>query len=133
MHVSKSYCVKIQQSLLGVQDYVPLSCNRLDDKDLYQLFVTTADQLMEDANPHHLLEKEQLLADLMLSIFEAAGAKKPLEELPQFSHTAAKKILQENLEENLSIEDLANQLQSNPFTLIRQFKKAVGTLLTRIV
>lgn len=124
LYLDVDWCLQVQRGLWQVESFVPVTSICLVDAHLYQWYTATMKCLMD--NRMHLLQKEQELADLLGEIFSRAcrphqDQARPPEQIEHF-----KKLLSENLEEDLSLNAFASQLKANLYTLLRQFKASHG-------
>ena len=123
LYLQTGWCGRLQQSLWQVDQFVPVQLALLDDSSLYRNYINTMEIL---AAPHPLLEKEQLLIDLLTAIFlRACTSREPALQEPLHIELL-KKRLAENLAEDLSLDQLAAEFSVNPCSLIRRFKAASG-------
>ncbi|TFB32349.1 AraC family transcriptional regulator [Pseudomonas sp. F01002] len=73
------------------------------------------------------LERETILLDLVTQLFERSGA--PIEPVSTAEQHAVQKIkrkLEDEFDQHLSLEELAQLVNLDPLYLIRVFKKSVG-------
>jgi AraC-like DNA-binding protein len=77
-------------------------------------------------NDGDLLEKEQLLVELMENIFLHACEPADVKSGPSLHIEQLKRQLSTNLDRDTSMSQIAKKLQANPYTLLRQFKAATG-------
>ena len=123
LYLSTDWCLQVQQSLWQAAAFLPVVTSLVEDEDLYRRFMDAVACLMGDT---HLMEKEQALADLAAALFQRccrttrAAAASP----PHIAHL--KNCLADDLEEDLTLADLAGEIGANPYTLLRQFKQATG-------
>ncbi len=73
-----------------------------------------------------LLEKEQILVELVENIFLQACEPAAVESEPSLHIEKLKRHLSTNLDIDTSMNQIALKLQANPYTLLRQFKAATG-------
>lgn len=117
------WCLLLQQSLWELDRFRPVTTTLLEDPSIYQQFLNVMVVLWEDGD---LLEKEQLLVDLVGSIFIQACQPGAENDEPSAYMEQLKLRLGADLDENISLEQIAANLQANPYTLLRQFKTATG-------
>ena len=123
LYLATDWCLQVQQSLWQTAAFLPVATSLVEDEDLHRRFMDAMACLMGDT---HLMEKEQALADLAASLFRRccrttrAAAVSP----PHIAHL--KHGLAGDLEEDLTLADLAGEIGANPYTLLRQFKQATG-------
>lgn len=124
LHLDVDWCYRVQKSLWNVASFVPAEKIRLEDQDLYDRYCRTVQHLMSQTV--HLLEKEQYLVALCSDIFsKACHFETGQYEVPE-NIERLKVLLGDNLNEDLTLESLAAELQANPYTLLRRFKAVTG-------
>lgn len=123
LYLDVNWCLQIQQSLWGNKTFTPVKNILLEESIIYKKFINTMNTLMDN---EFLLDKEQKLADLVENIF--LKACKPTNYIEEKSNKIEnfKLKLSSNLEDDISIRDIAVALKANPYTLLRQFKSAFG-------
>lgn len=124
LYLDVGWCLQVQRGLWGVESLQKFTTIRLDDGGLYKQYVYAIQKLM--APGIHLLQKEQLLHELMSEIFQRSSwQQQPAEQLP-VNIQIIKKRLGDDLEKDMTLDELAGELGLNPYTMLRQFKKATG-------
>lgn len=124
LYLDVDWCLSVQKSLWNVDSFVPVERIRLDDPLLYNRFCKAVAQLMGD--DVHLLEKEQLLVELVWEIFKRACKPQSNQAHAPENIQKLKELLGGSLRDDLTMELLARQLGANPYTLLRQFKINTG-------
>jgi AraC-like DNA-binding protein len=127
LHLDVEWCVQIQKSLWHTDTFIPTTCSRLDDENLYLQYIEMMESLMNHGV--HLLEKEHLLLDLLAAIFRKSvlRQKNLQERSPSTGEVERlKELLASELQEELTLDDLARQLGANPYTMLRRFKANTG-------
>lgn len=82
-------------------------------------------QLIEKSTPS--LERETILLDLVTQLFERSGAPiEPVSVAEQHAVQRIKRKLEDEFDQHLSLEELAQLVNLDPLYLIRVFKKSVG-------
>src|SRR4030042_1670056 len=66
LHLDIKWCLQLQQSLWQLETFCPVNTILLEDNSVYHQFINTMESLMDEGD---LLEKEQMLADLVENIF----------------------------------------------------------------
>ncbi len=124
LYLDIDWCLEIQKSLWHIDSFVPVTTICLVDDLLYQRYTAIMECLMDEQV--HLLKKEQELAKLLADIFSRAC--KPYQECvnPPEQIERFKSLLSQNLEQDLSLNTFAVQLEANLYTLLRQFKVSQG-------
>lgn len=124
LYLDVDWCRAVQQSLWRVGAFVPVTLPVLEHSGLYRLYGRVMAVLMD--REAHLLEKEQLLIELIGRIFKKACGPQPGKRLPREDIERLKAAMGGNLREELTLEALARATDANPYTLLRRFKAATG-------
>ena len=127
LYLDVQWCLDIQKSLWNIETFIPISCVRLTDDILFAQYIEVMENLMN--LEVHLLEKEQLLLDLMATIFKRCAlpqASSPVSNRQSKQVEHLKTLLSTELQEELTLADMARQVGANPYTLLRRFKASVG-------
>jgi AraC-like DNA-binding protein len=117
------WCLQLQQSLWELETFCPVNTILLEDNSVYQQFINTMESLMSEGD---LLEKEQMLVDLVENIFLQACEPVAVKNESSLQIEELKLQLSMNLDLDISMRELALKLQANPYTLLRQFKTKTG-------
>jgi AraC-like DNA-binding protein len=117
------WCLQLQQSLWHVDTFRPVRTMLLEDKPLYRQYTDTVTSVMAAGD---LLEKEQRLAGLVEKIFRQACEPAAEKSEPALHIEQLKRHLGANLDADISLSQIAEKLQANPTSLLRQFKAATG-------
>lgn len=126
LYLDVDWCLQVQQSLWPVYSFTPVDLIRLDDQGLYNRYCQTMQHLMQKQMP--LMEKEQLLVTLVSEVF-TKSCSMPIvtgNDPSTSSIALLKDALSSSLRDELTLEMLGTRFQTNPYTLLRQFKKATG-------
>ena len=123
LFLQTDWCLQVQQSLWQTETFLPVGTILLADDALYRMFIDTMACLM---GPTLLMEKEQILAGLAEGIFRQCCCPEAEADDPPRHIEYLKRCLQEDLEEDLTLSQMAGALGANPYTLLRQFKKTTG-------
>lgn len=123
LYLDVDWCLQLQQSLWQLEAFNPVNTILLNDNSLYQQYLNTMESLMDKGD---LLEKEQILVDLVENIFLRACEPAAVKSEPSLQIEKLKQQLSMNLAVDTSMRQLASELQANPYTLLRQFKQATG-------
>lgn len=124
LYLDVDWCLRLQKTLWAVETFVPVATIRIDSSRLYEQYIQVMKTLMD--TKYDLLEKEQLLLELMAAIFQKACPENEKALTTPANVESLRLELGENLRENISLESLAEQTGANPYTLLRQFRKATG-------
>ena len=124
LYLDPSWCYHVQQSMWDVSSFIELEKIRIDDEPLYSRYCMTMEQLMDERV--HIQEKEQLLFELASDVFSLACSPQKIQTKKSKGLEQLKTVLREELQKDLPITSLAKTFSSNPYTLIRRFKKITG-------
>lgn len=123
LYLDLDWCLQVQQSLWQNSSFFPVDCAYAKDPALYELFVDTAECLMDVS---HLLEKEQHLATFVEAVFaRCCSPVVPVQGHPE-KVAELKEWLSGNLDEDLPLERFAQAEKVNPYTLLRNFRNTYG-------
>jgi len=123
LYLDADWCLKLQQSLWQVKTLMPFNRILLEDKSLYRQYIQSMDLLMGQLE---LLEKERILIELVENIFLQACSALTEKSTPNLSIERLKQQLSHNLDKDISLGQLALAFNVNSYTLLRQFKAALG-------
>ncbi|SHO42800.1 AraC family transcriptional regulator [Desulfopila aestuarii] len=124
LYLDIDWCLTVQKSLWEVDHFIPFAAIRIDDSALYQQYCSTAEQLF--APDIHLQEKEQILVELASAVFLLGCSPQNATEQISGDIDLLKRMLQEDLHKDLTLNSLAASLNANPYTLLRKFKAETG-------
>jgi AraC-like DNA-binding protein len=123
LYLDVDWCLQLQQSLWQLETFSPVNIILLEDNSTYQQYITMMESLMDEGE---LLEKEQLLVDLVENVFLQACEPATVRSEPSLQIEKLRLQLSMNLDRDTSMRQLALELQANPYTLLRNFKAATG-------
>jgi len=123
LYLDVEWCLQLQQSLWQLETFSPVNTILLEDNSVYQQYINTMESLMDEGD---LLEKEQILVDIVENIFLQACEPAAVKSEPSLQIEQLKLQLSMNLDIDTSMRQLSLKLQANPYTLLRQFKAATG-------
>ncbi len=123
LYLDVDWCLQLQQSLWQLETFSPVTTILLEDNSVYQQYIDTMGSLMGEGD---ILEKEQILVDLVENIFLHACEPAAIKSEPSLQIEQLKLQLSINLDIDTSMNQMAIKLQANPYTLLRQFKAATG-------
>lgn len=124
LHLDTDWCLRVQQAMWEVDRFVVPEKTRIDDEALYELFCRAMEALADENLP--LLEKEQILFDLVRGIFSAACRPRTAKNVGQDNIEKLKTLLEKDLDQDLTLNSLSETMGINPYTLIRRFKSLTG-------
>lgn len=124
LHLDVAWCIKVQQSMWQTDEFSESGSIRIDKHMLYDQYCRVINALFDQDT--YLQDKEQQLYDLACAIFnEVCCPRNPTK--PRNENTdRLRRLLQQDLKNDLTIDTLAHKLDANPYTLIRSFKSATG-------
>lgn len=123
LYLDVNWCLTVQQSLWEVEEFVPSSTIKLGDARLYDSYCHAMDKLL---SPIHLQEKEQLLYEIACEVFTGCCSPTARPRQLPANIEQLRKLLRSDLTSDLPLNNLAEQLGANPYTLIRKFKAVTG-------
>ena len=127
LYLGLPMCLSLQQTLWQTETFLPLWPPRLADPGLFADYLHTLATLL--AADRDLLEKEEAVARLLAALFQYCASAAPAPPPPSLSAEETARLkdrLSINLDEELSLAELARQRDDNPYTLLRRFKEATG-------
>lgn len=124
LHLSTAWCFQVQQSLWKVDEFKVVEKIRIDDAKLYDSFCNTMEHMMDEKKL--LQEKELMLYELVCEVLSFACSPQDVKKAPPKYIEELKKLLSNDLHRDLPVNLLAEELDVNPYTLIRNFKTITG-------
>lgn len=125
LYLNVDYCLKIQQSIWQTNEFIRVKKPLLSDRLLYRKFIQTMTRLMK--TEPQLLEKEQILAELITNIFLTACHNNKVATHSQPEHLEKfRQFLSTNLHQDITSVEYAEKTNKNPYTLLKQFKAYFG-------
>lgn len=118
------WCLTIQKSLWETDSFVPFNVIKLDDEPLYRHYCLTLRHLLSP--DVHLQEKEQLLVELVSTVFEQSCTPRTARKSCPGDIERLKRLLKDDLARDLTLDSLADTLGTNPYALLRKFKAETG-------
>ncbi len=123
LYLEVDWCLKVQQSLWQVEAFQPTCTPLLADKSIYQQYLAV---MAAFTRQNDVLAMEQLLFELMEAVFCRCCIPKTKTTGSRLRVIELKNLLSQNLSRAVSLNEVAADLQVNPYTLLRQFKKEIG-------
>lgn len=124
LYLDVEWCTAVQNSLWNVETFISVDQIQVNDKKLYHNYCRVMQHLL--SAEIHLQEKEQLLVDLVSTIFRQVCSPQSEQISRPESIEQLKGILKQDLEKDYTLNSLASVLNSNPYTLLRRFKAETG-------
>lgn len=124
LYLDVDWCLRVQNALWGVDVFVQAEQISVDDKQLYHSYCKVMQQLLTEKI--HIQEKEQLLVDLVSTIFQKTCNPQSLSSSKPENIEQLKTILRQDLDRDYTLNSLASVLHANPYTLLRRFKAETG-------
>lgn len=127
LHVGLRLCLEVQQTLWQTAAFLPLSPQLLVKPNLFDDYQNTLQTLF--ARDRDLLEKEESVSRLLAAIFQHSVIIAPGPPPPPLDNdhlTLLQTLLAADLEQEVTLTELAQLRGDNPYTLLRRFKTATG-------
>ncbi len=125
LYIDIHWCAQLQQTTFGNNEFIPAQSTIINDNELYLDYIDTLQYFQSD---DFSIEKEQRLFTLVDAIFKRVITK-PASRSNDYKTELIELLkhkLSVQLERDVTINALANELNENPFTLLRRFKQHVG-------
>lgn len=126
LYLDVSWGLKVQQMLWKGDVFIPVGDVQLDDEKLYNRFLSLVSLL--GCESVHRCEKEEEMVVFCRDLFERScqpfQQESPIREGAEVS--MLRKLLSEDLDQDLTLDSLADRLGCNPYTLLRHFKAQTG-------
>jgi len=124
LYLDKAWCLKVQQSLFDIDEFMSSSFILLQNKTLYDEYINVMKLYMQDL---FLLEKEQMVVSFLCKLFSQFNSEKA-PAVSQISNTikSLKDVLSSRLNEDITLNSFAQDQSINPYTLLRNFKAELG-------
>ncbi len=124
LYLDTSWCLKIQQSFIDTQTFIPSNKILIQDAQIYDEYIKTMIFFMQEG---FLLEKEQMMITLVEKILrKTVDLKTSTCKQTSLHVKSIKDILSKGLDEDITLASIAKKLSLNPYTLLRNFKDEVG-------
>lgn len=123
LYLDVEWCIQLQQSLWQLETFRPVTTILLKNDSIYRQYINAMKSLMNEGD---ILEKEQILVELVENIFLHACEPAALKREPPIQIERVKQQLSTNLDIDISMRDIALKLKANPYTLLRKFKATTG-------
>ncbi len=121
LYLDPAWCRNVQADVWQNQQFIPVDEISLAHDRLYRKFMALAHDF-----PARGATMQDELSAFIRAIFLRTCAPETKNPGPLPHIEAIKKELAHNLDQSLPLEQLARDAQCNPYTLLRQFKKATG-------
>ncbi|WP_420546791.1 AraC family transcriptional regulator [Curvivirga sp.] len=121
LYLDRNWCEALQKAIWPVDKFVPFRLINLSDETKYSSFMKLMHDIMDADEDEDILE--QRLIGLIAEIFEEACDLKQELKIDNMLLGQIRESLERDLEDQFSIEELAEKFEMNLFTLIRKFKK----------
>lgn len=129
LHLDPEWVQNLLQSIWQSETFPPIATSHLNNIDLFKKYCEAMHRIM--SNDIYLIEKEHILTEIVGEILHAAQAAKKEDTTTtnklSLDIKKAKRLLTDNLGEDITLNQIAFALKTNPYTLIRKFKNATGT------
>jgi AraC-like DNA-binding protein len=126
MYIDKTWCAKLQKSIdIEAKEYIPINTTLIDSKCYYDDFIILCEELFLDETS--LLEKEEKCTNFIYEIFLNYCDFKNIADMK--NNQRAKiiaKYIDENIDQNLSLTNIAKYIDLSIIHTIRIFKNEFG-------
>ena len=123
LYLDTSWCMNIQKLInCEIKEFVKIPIHILEDESFYKDFINLCEFIFHD---NSILEKEDELIKFFLNFFSLYLENKEV-ELVDAKFQEILLYLDENYKENISLDELSNKFELNPFYIIRLFKSQMN-------
>lgn len=123
LYLDINWCMNIQKLInCEVKEFIKIPVHILEDKEFYESFINLCEFIFSD---NSILDKEDELLKFFIKFFSLYLKNKELVIIDK----KFKEILfylDKNYKENISLNDLSNKFDLNPFYIIRLFKSQMN-------
>jgi AraC-like DNA-binding protein len=121
LYLDKNWIEILQNEIFEIKSYIPFIQNIIDDRKLYQSFLSLCEYLFTD---DFCLNKEEKVIEFISELMIKNCEKKPTKlKHKNILVDDIKNYIDKNITLNLSLEEISKQFLITPFYLIRVFKK----------
>jgi len=124
LHLQESWCIEVQQELFNTKQFLNLSPNIINNRNLANNFLTVCNAILDKSNK----EIEQELKGFIKELFSAYCHTTPQTEPSQTLQRIESYILK-HLQEPLSLEQVAKEVGYSTAHINRLFKAQYGLTL----
>jgi AraC-like DNA-binding protein len=127
LYLNKKWCKEIQKSLFTQSSFLNIQTSLIEDNSMYLEFISICDELF--MNDISNIEKEEKLIELISKIFLKFCHTNEKAQLDTKNFKIANKIkdyLIANIENEISLQDIAEYMQLSTIHILRVFKKEFG-------
>ncbi|WP_303572028.1 MULTISPECIES: AraC family transcriptional regulator [Poseidonibacter] len=123
LYLDAKWCMNIQKLInCEVEEFVKIPVHILEDENFYKEFLHLCEFISKD---NSISEKEDELIKFFLKFFSLYLENKDLEVIDKrFKEIVI--YLDENYKQNISLDELSNKFELNPFYIIRLFKSQMN-------
>lgn len=123
VYIDASFCAKLQHTFFQneTETLLPLSSSLIYHKALFEDFLEVITALSKGYSPLHVKVLETWLEQFLWLYTKRAQVKNLDDDLAKVVH-----FLENRMDESISLAELSNRFNVNPFVLSRHFKKAFG-------
>lgn len=123
LYLDTSWCKNIQKLInFKIEEFVNIPTSILEDKEFYEKFLDLCEYLFSN---NSILEKEDELIKFFMNFF-SLYLEETKDEIRDDKFLQILNYLNENFQENISLEDLALKFDLNTFYIIRLFKSQMN-------
>jgi len=124
LYLDVDWCKKVQNSTWQTNTFLPAQHIHIEEQLIYHDYCEIMNALFNDSV--HLQEKEQLVFDIVCRVFQFVCNKENVISPKQGDVALLKELLAQDLQKDTPLNDMADVLNCNPYTLLRQFKAHTG-------
>ena len=123
MYLDKDWCRDIQKSINEkVENFIHVSEHILKDEKVYLEFINLCEQLFSEVS---YLNKKDELIDFLIKFF-SLFIEEDTHEVRNDKFDKMITYLNQNYKDNISLDELSNEFELNPFYIIRLFKSQMN-------
>jgi len=126
LHVNKQWCKKVQTGLFGLQEnFIDTKQNILDEKNIYDDLIEIFKDIILNNNAFVNKKLEKALVDILKEYSHLDKKYEKNEYKNRFLDNVEKYIL-DNIDNPITLEDIASEVGYNEAYITRVFKKEFG-------
>jgi len=119
LHLDKNWCTTIQNELFSNKEYIPVSKVLIKNESIYNDFIFVCDLLLKQST---MMEKEESIISFIINLFSRYCNINHINEKNTHAEKIKSYIIQ-NIQNNISLEDISEEFGLSKVHIIRVFKK----------
>lgn len=124
MFLDQEWCYSIQKNIFGnkIKKYMPFKKIILKDELLYKEYINTSKFLFTNS---FYIEKEEKLINFLIKLFSKESSLKEKDEEQIIDNKIVKKIkkiIDRNVNNNITLAEISEEIEINQYKIIRLFK-----------